>query len=244
MKVTVAMPAHNAAAFIDEAIESVLAQDFASFELVIIDDGSSDATWPHMRRWAKHGNVRLYRNKTNLGAGATRNRLLSLVRTDYFTPCDADDLLLPGALKRLSGYLDKHPRIGAVYGDVLELMTDRRNRVVRPAMIHGKDARQAWDLVENPINHAGSMSRTALLRRVGGYDESVYSVDDWSLWMKLAEITRFKYLPGEIYYLWRRHPASLTQTDRNWHRDVQKIRDEAIQRRYGAASVRKPISRA
>jgi len=234
MKVTVAMPAFNAAAFVCEAVESVLAQDFGSFELLIVDDGSRDATWRHIQKYASHEKVRLFRNDTNLGAGATRNRLLSLARGRYVTPCDADDLLLPGALRRLSGYLDTHPRVGVVYGAVLELMTDGKNRVVRPPMVHGKNPADAWDLIENPINHAGSMSRTTLVRQVGGYDASVYSVDDWSLWMKLAEVARFKYLRGEVYYLWRRHPSSLTQTDRNWHRDVGRIRDEAIRRRYGA----------
>ncbi|HQX82752.1 MAG TPA: glycosyltransferase family A protein [Vicinamibacterales bacterium] len=240
MKVTVAMPAYNAAAFINEAVESVLAQDCDSFELLIVDDGSRDATWRQLRKYEKHENVRLFRNGTNRGAGATRNRLLSLARGRYVTPCDADDLLLPGALRRLSDYLDSHPRIGVVYGAVLELMTDGKSRVVRPPMVHGKDAGDAWDLIENPVNHAGSMGRTALVRQVGGYDEAVYSVDDWSLWMKLAEVARFKYLRGEVYYLWRRHPRSLTQTDPNWHRDVGKIRDQAIQRRYGVDAPRRP----
>ncbi len=233
MKVTIAMPAFNAATFIDEAIQSVLAQKFGSFELLIVDDASCDATWQRLQKYAGHEKVRLFRNDTNRGAGATRNRLLSLARGRYVMPCDADDLLLPGALRRLSDYLDAHPKIGVVYGAVLEVMTDGRNRVLGPAAIHGKDAHAAWDLVENTVNHAGSLSRTALVRQVGGYDESVYSVDDWSLWMKVAEVARFKYLRGEVYYLWRRHPSSLTQTDRNWHRDVNKIRDEAIRRRYG-----------
>jgi glycosyltransferase involved in cell wall biosynthesis len=237
MKVTVAMPAHNAAAFIDEAVESVLVQEFESFELLIMDDGSRDGTWRRLQRYTGHDKVRLFRNRTNRGAGATRNQLLVHARGRYVTPCDADDLLLPGALRRLSDYLDSHPRVGVVYGAVLELMTNGERQVVRAPTVHGKDAHAAWDLVENAVNHAGSMSRTALVRQVGGYDESVYSVDDWSLWMKLAEVARFKYLRGEVYYLWRRHPGSLTQTDRNWHRDVNRITNEAIRRRYGAKAV-------
>jgi O-antigen biosynthesis protein len=234
MKVTVAMPAFNAAAYIDEAVESVLAQDFDEFEVAIVDDGSTDDTWSRLRKYAKHPHVRLFRNRRNLGAGRTRNRLVSLAHGEYVTPCDADDLLLPGALKRLSGYLDAHPRIGAVYGDILELMTDRARIVTRPPMICGKDHRSTWDFIENAVNHAGSMIRKSLIAEVGGYDESVYSVDDWSLWLKLAEVTRFHYLRGEIYYVWRRHPGSLTQTDPNWDADVERIRMEAIQRRYGS----------
>lgn len=232
MKVTVAMPAFNAAAYIDEAVQSILAQDFDDFELAIVDDGSKDDTWSRLRKYSRDPRVRLFRNRRNLGAGKTRNRLIALARGEYVTPCDADDLLLPGALKRLSGYLDTHPRIGAVYGDILEWMTDGTRTITRAPMICGKDYRSTWDFIENAVNHAGSMIRKSLVLDVGGYDESVYSVDDWSLWLKLAEVTRFHYLRGEIYYLWRRHPGSLTQTDVNWDADVEKIRMEAIQRRY------------
>ncbi len=232
MKVTVAMPAYNAADFIDEAIESVLGQDFPAFELLMADDASVDDTWRRMRKYSGHPRVRMFRNRRNLGAGATRNLLTRKASGQYLTPCDADDLLLPGALKRLSRYLDSHPRVGVVYADVLELKTDRRKKVVSPPQVSGRDCNKVWDLVENAVNHAGSMIRKSLMLEVGGYDESVYSTDDWSLWLKLAEITRFKYLPGEIYYVWRRHPASLTNTDRRRHRDVKKIQLEAARRRY------------
>lgn len=233
MKVTVAMPAYNAAEFINESVESVLAQAFDSFELIVIDDGSQDETWKRLKKYARHPKVRLYRNRKNLGAGATRNRLTSLAQGEYISPCDADDFLLPGALKRFSEYLDRHPRVGVVYGDIVELMTDKQKVVTRPPAICGKSYSKTWDLIDNAINHPGSMLRKSLLIEVGGYDETVYSVDDWSLWLKLGEVTKFKHLQGEIYYVWRRHPSSLTQTDQNWQRDVDKIRLEAIQRRYG-----------
>jgi glycosyltransferase involved in cell wall biosynthesis len=233
MKVTVAMPAYNAAEYIGEAIDSVLAQNFASFELVVVDDASQDDTWKLLKLYSKHPQVRLFRNRRNIGAGATRNRLTTLARGEYITPCDADDLLLRGALKRFSQYLDKHASVGVVYGDILELMTDRNKALVRAPQICGKDYRQTWDLIENAINHAGSMIRKSLMLKVGGYDESVYSIDDYSLWLKLAEISRIKYMQGEIYYIWRRHPFSLTQTERNYDRDFAKIQYEAIERRYG-----------
>ncbi|MBA3766784.1 MAG: glycosyltransferase family 2 protein [Acidobacteria bacterium] len=232
MKVTVAMPAYNAAPYVCEAVESVLAQDYDQYELIVMDDASRDATWKYLKRYSKHPKVRLFRNRRNLGVGATRNRITCLSRGEYITPCDADDLLLPEALRRLSQYLDRHPRIGAVYGDILELVTDQDKTLIHPPMISGKDSSKTWDLIENAVNHAGSMVRKSLMIEVGGYDEAVYSVDDWSLWLKLAEISRFKYLQGEVYYVWRRHPASLTQTDRNWQGDVEKIQRETIERRY------------
>lgn len=235
MKVTVAMPAFNAGPYVEEAIESVLSQAFRSFELIVVDDRSTDDTWRRVRKYVGRPQVRIARNPRNLGAGATRNAMTRLARGTYIVPCDADDLMLPGALARLSAFLDSNPETGAVYADVLEVIVDAQDVVTQPPGICGQDQRRTWDLIENVINHPGSMIRKRLMERVGGYDEHVYSVDDWSLWLKLAEISRISYLPGEIYYLWRRRPSSMTRTDRNWHRDVTRIRDEAVARRYGAS---------
>lgn len=237
VKVTVAMPAFNAAAYIDEAIASVLSQDHPSFELLVMDDGSTDRTWQRLRKYGGDPRVRITRHARNRGAGATRNELARLARGVYLTPCDADDLLLPGALSRLSACLDASPRVGVAYGDIVELFT-KRGRVVRPPAIIGMDHGQVWDVLKNVVNHPGSMMRRHLLMEVGGYDEGVYSTDDWSLWLKLAEVTRFRYLRGELCYVWRRHPASLTMTDRRWRHDVQRLRLEAIRRRYGRALTR------
>jgi glycosyltransferase involved in cell wall biosynthesis len=232
VKITVAMPAFNAAEYVEDAAASVLNQRCSSFELVIIDDRSTDRTWRRLRRFAEHPNVRLYRNAQRRGAAATRNRIVSLARGEYFVPCDADDLMLPGALARLSRYLDHHPRVGVVYGDVVEMLTSD-DIVVQPPRIVGADHRGTWDVLDNVVNHAGSMTRRRLIQQVGGYDESVHSVDDWSLWLKLAEVCRFQYLAGELFYVWRRHPRSMTKTDPNWSRDVVRIRLEALRRRYG-----------
>jgi glycosyltransferase involved in cell wall biosynthesis len=236
MKVTVAMPAFNAGAYIRDAIESVLAQDLRSFEVIIIDDGSTDDTWRQVKKYASHPRVRISRSARNRGVGATRNVITAIARGAYLCPCDADDILLPGALTRLSRYLDTHPSAGAVYGDVLEIWTDANDIVTRPPKICGADHLQTWDLLENVINHPGSMIRRKLIQRVGGYDEAVHSVDDWSLWLKLAEISRIVHLAGEVFYVWRRHPSSVTNTDENWERDVARIRRDAMLRRYGRSA--------
>ena len=235
MKVTVAMPAFNAGAYIAEAIDSVLSQEYRSFELIVIDDGSTDDTWKQVQKHASRSRVRSFRHRRNRGAGATRNAITALARGTYVCPCDADDILLPGALATLSRYLDAHPAAGAVYGDVLEISTDANDVVTQPPRICGADHLRTWDLLENVINHPGSMIRTRLIRRVGGYDEAVHSIDDWSLWLKLVEISRIVHLRGDVFYVWRRHPSSVTSTDRNWQRDVARIRREAMRRRYGTS---------
>lgn len=227
------MPAYNASRFIEEAIGSVLSQNYEPFELLIADDGSTDDTLKIVKKKYKiHPRVKIYLNKKNLGVGATRNKLIRLARGKYITPCDADDMMLPGNLKRLSQILDTQPKIGAVYADCLVLETNRHDNLSASPYILGKDHQKTWDLIDNSINHPGSMIRKSLIFKVGGYNEEVYSVDDWDLWLKLAEMTQIEHLKGEIYYVWRRNPRSLTNTDKKWKKDTWKILLEAVKRRY------------
>jgi glycosyltransferase involved in cell wall biosynthesis len=230
-KVSVIMPAHNAARYVRDAIESVLAQRFDAFELLVTDDGSSDATGDILEEYARRPRVRVFHNGRNLGAAASRNRMLADARGAYVTPCDADDLLLPGNLTRLSGFLDANPSVGVVYADVLSISVGPDDALLERPIVCGADCARTWDLFENVVNHGGSMGRRDVLLEAGGYDEGVYSVDDWSLWLKVAERTRIHYLPGEIYYLWRRHPASMTRVEERYAENVRRIVTAAAVRR-------------
>ena len=78
------------------------------------------------------------------------------------------------------------------------------------------------------------MMRKDIIARIGGYDENVRCPTDWSLWLKLAEIAKIKYLRGEVYYVWRKHPANLSHTSqRIWLQNCMNIIAKAIKRRYG-----------
>lgn len=235
-KITVIMPAYNVAKYIAQAIESVLSQDYEKFELIMLDDGSNDNTFNVMKKYENDPRIKIYRNKKNQGVGAARNKLLRLAMGEYISPCDADDVMLPNNLKTLSNFLDKHKKIGVVYADLLVVEVDKNDKIIKPFYIEGTDCNKKWDLVEpcSLVNHPGSMIRKSLIFKCGGYDETVYSKDDHALFLKLTEITQFQYLKGEVYYLRRRHPSSLTKTVtlKRLHADMLKIKKEAIKRRY------------
>lgn len=231
VRVSVVMPVYNTARYLEEAIESVLSQRHDSFELLVCDDGSRDATPSILRRYRRHEKIRLFSNRKNVGAAATRNRLIRKANGRYITPCDSDDLMLPDNLHRLSRVLDASREIGLVYADSVMVRIDSKDRMVGSASVRGKDHSRVWDLVEESVNHGGAMIRKSKIIEVGGYDEEFYSLDDLSLMLKLAEVTKFKYLQGEVYYLWRRHPASMTMTERNRRRDLLKAIARAAQRR-------------
>ena len=230
--ITVVMPAFNAGRFIHEAIESVLAQEFDRYELIVVDDGSSDSTTEKIATFASHARVRVFENVENLGSGKTRNQIIDRAQGKYLLPCDADDLLLPGAMQHLSEYLDKHPKVGVVYGDILRLDTDSGTLLRLPSVI-GRDPGEVWDLHENVVNHGGSLLRTNLARQVGGYATG-HVPDDWGLFLKLAEITRIHYLGGRIYYIWRTHEGSQSRKVSN-RRDMDVLIQETARRRETSA---------
>jgi glycosyltransferase involved in cell wall biosynthesis len=226
------MPVFNAEPFLAQAIESVLAQDHPAFELLIGDDASTDGSPRIIDAFRRDPRVKVMTHRRNQGAAATRNALIRRAAGRYITPCDADDLMAEGNLSTLSRFLDDHPAVGAVYGDILELFVDgSAGRHRRPKFI-GRDCGKTWDLIDNAINHGGSMIRRAPLLRVGGYDASVRTVDDWSMWIKLAEIVPIHYLEGAVLYVWRRHAGGQSRrARRRAAADIEAMFQRAVRRR-------------
>ncbi len=233
IKVSVIIPAFNTEKYIAETIESVLNQKFDDSEIIIIDDSSTDKTFSIINQYSHNPKVSIFQNKKNLGETATRNLLIAKAKGEYITPCDSDDIMLPNNLNRLSTILDRFPKIGAVYGDILAI---EMNKSLQPS-VSGKDFKNSWDIFENAPNHAGSMFRKDLLQKIGGYDERFRTqMTDWELWIKLSEITQFKYLAGEFYYLWRRHSSSITRNKKIMKKtkeNYQAMLLRTLKRRYG-----------
>src|SRR5687768_2427540 len=118
VKVSVTMPAYNAAPYIERAIESVLGQNYDSFELLIGDDASRDDTASILKAYRRHPRVRVFRGRKNRGSPAMRNRLIAMASGAYISVCDADDELAPGNIALLAPILDKNPSIGVAHGEI------------------------------------------------------------------------------------------------------------------------------
>lgn len=231
MKISVIMPAYNTERYIESTIQSVITQDFDGFELLIGDDGSTDNTYPIAQTFSGNPHVRIFRNERNLGSAATRNKLVREAAGEFIVPCDSDDLLTPHCLKVLYDSMMLQPEFGVIYGRSEEIRYDENGGRLSGSRLIGRDVNHGWDLVENLVNHGGSIIRKSLFLACGGYDESVRAVDDWSLWLKLAEITRIKFLAEHTLYVWRRHPDSLTFRDKGAGKDSRRIVHEAAIRR-------------
>jgi glycosyltransferase involved in cell wall biosynthesis len=117
-RVSVLMPTYNQAAFIRRALASLLAQSLEDWELVVVDDGSTDETPAVLARYAADSRVRLTRLERNGGLGAALNRATALARGRYLAYLPSDDLYYPDHLLRLADLLDRRPEVGLAYGGV------------------------------------------------------------------------------------------------------------------------------
>jgi glycosyltransferase involved in cell wall biosynthesis len=214
--VSVLMPAFNAAPTLAEAVESILRQTWRDFELIVVDDASTDETAAMLRAYAKQDDrIVLLHNESNQGYTVALNRGLALARGRYIARQDADDISLPERLARQVEYLEAHPAVG-VLATAIALLSGagevRRERYFDKLLTN--EALQHELLVFYCIGHGSVMMRTACLRQVGGYDPAMEPAEDHDLWLRLAEVTELAALPDPLYQ-YRTHAASVSHRRRS-----------------------------
>ncbi len=187
--VAVLLSVHNGAPWVGDAIASVLGQTDRELELIVVDDGSTDAT-PAVLALAAAGDGRV-RVVRQHHAGLTKalNRALALAAAPLVARLDADDVALPERIARQRAFLEAHPDVGLLGTACREVdAAGRELRVVRPPT---DDAALRRALIRrNPFVHSSVMLRRALATAAGGYDESLAVAQDYDLWMRLSSSTR------------------------------------------------------
>jgi len=198
-KISVVMPVHNARRFLDEAIRSIITQTFADFELVILDDSSTDGSLEVSREWAKRDDrISLFENKDRLGHSATSNLAVSRARADYVARMDADDISHPERLFREWKVLSQSA--GIVLAGTLADGIDADGKQVRP--------RDRWRIVRRskfaPFAHGSIMFRKRTFAAVSGYAGTPMRVGDQDLYHRMAQHGHIVTLP-EVLYHYRYH---------------------------------------
>lgn len=165
--VSVIIAVYNAEPYLDECLESLVAQTFDDWEVVACDDASTDQSWLKLQRWTRQDSrIRAVRNDFNQGPAATRNRALDLCRGTFIAIQDADDLSFPERLRSQVGYLEVHPECAFV-GTGLTLFDEHGEygrRIPSPAPPRSRDY-----LTGIPFCHATTLFRREALEAVGGY---------------------------------------------------------------------------
>jgi hypothetical protein len=185
-RVSVVMAVHNGERFVAEAIESLRVQTFRDFELVVVDDGSTDATPRIVEGLASDDDrIRLH-SQANTGYPEALNVGWRLARGEYVAILDADDLAEPGRLERQLAYLDEHPEVGVVGGSLLLVTGDGRPFYVATYPTEAADV-LAGLRTHCPVGHTAVLMRRAILEEVGGYRSSIPVAEDYDLWLRVSE---------------------------------------------------------
>ena len=208
----VVIPAYDMADYLRETIESVLAQDRPDWELVVVDDGSTDHTAEVAREFSDP-RIRLFVQE-NSGAATARNRGMKETTAPRIMFLDCDDRLRPDALSRLMGALDRHPEVVAAYGEVVSM--DEKGRLFgleRPTVFAPRPSGDVLRAILRAcfiVTPGSACVRREFAERIGGFQEKLRRGDDWEFWCRLALTGPFLYTGTPPVLEYRNHQNSIT----------------------------------
>ncbi len=208
--ISVVMPAYNAASFVLESIESVLSQTYPHFELIVIDDGSSDNTREIIGS-VKDDRVHLVVNDRNRGIIYTLNRGIDLAKGKYIARLDSDDLAMPARFEKQLAFMEQHPKTGAC-GTYFKVI-DHDNKVLQHVKFPAApgDAK-TYLLLHNCFCHSSVMMRTDMAKALK-YAKEYLVCEDHELWHRFSQVTQIANLP-EYLTSYRIHGNNISTTKR------------------------------
>lgn len=217
--VTVYITNHNYGRYIKKAIESVLKQTLQDFELLIIDDGSTDNSREIIEAYSRHEKISIVYQK-NQGLNYSNNIAMRAAKGTYLMRLDADDFLAPEAIETMSRILETDPELGLVfpdyyYVDVEGHVTGREQRF---------NFKQDVSIYDKPAHGACTMIRLEYLKKIGGYSEGFTCQDGYDLWIKFIHQYKVENVNTPLFY-YRKHGTNLTNNEEKILTTRQKIND-------------------
>ena len=205
--VSIILPVYNGADHISESIESVLKQTYQNWELIVVDDCSTDNTPEIIENFRKSDSrIRILRNERNLKLPMTLNAGFASAKGDYFTWTSDDNMYRPNALEKMVTVLDESLGIDFVYAD-LSVINDSGEII--------SEAKQPEPPEIRFYNMMGAcfMYRRELAEKVGEYDPTTFLAEDYDYWLRCYKYTDFLHI-NENLYIYRWHEKSLSITKR------------------------------
>ncbi len=217
-KVSVIIPTYNRLPMLKEAIHSVLLQDFEDFELIVVDDGSTDGTPDEIRGMG--GRVRLIQHLENRGVSAARNRGILHARGKYIAFLDSDDLWVKGKLKIQVHFLDENPHYPLCYTDEIWI---RRGKRVNPMKKHAKYSGWIFEkcLPLCIISPSSAVMRRSLFTKVGLFDEALPVCEDYDFWLRVSARFPIFFINKKLIIKRGGHSDQLSQ--RSWGNDRYRV---------------------
>lgn len=221
------MPAYNAAPYIGAAITSVLSQTMPCFELLIINDGSTDDTAAIIAAF-DDVRIRLIHQK-NGGVAAALNKGLALAKGAYIARFDADDICLPNRLEQQLSYLETHTDYVITGSDAEYISEQGEYLCYYSCHAHTNEAIKQQLLTSCPFTHSSVMFRKEAVMQYGGYPTGAINMEDHLLWIKLSAAGKFYNFPVPLIRV-RFNPASVTMDEKWRGRRFRELKYGILQR--------------
>lgn len=210
--VSIISPSYNQGRFLEQAIQSVLEQDYPNLEYIIIDGGSDDGSLDIIQRYAPR--LASWVSEPDQGQTDAINKGFARAKGDILAWLNSDDAYLPGAVSQAVAYLQAHPEVGMVYGDAN--LIDAAGNVIGRFPARQTDYRRLRRGYVH-IPQQAAFFRADLWRQVGPLDPSYYFAMDYDLWVRLAKLAPLHYQP-QLWANFRLHSRgkSVLSDERCW----------------------------
>jgi len=231
--VSVVMPVYNSELYLADSIGSVLAQTFTDWELICIDDGSSDGSLEVLRHYERaDGRVRVV-TRPHIGVTRARNDGMAVARGRYIAAMDSDDVALPARLRQQVAYMECHPECVCLGAAVTVVGPDLMPICDEPKSLdHQTIDCQTLAGSGSAIRQPVAMFRTEAVRMIGGYRDECFTGEEADLYLRLAEVGRLANLQDSML-LYRQRLGSVNRTQRALQEQYGRkiVRDARIRRR-------------
>ncbi len=225
-KVSVVIPAYNAMAYLPATLESVLRQTFSDFEVLIVNDGSSD----NIVQWAsgiQDPRVKLI-SQSNQGVSVTRNTGIAHAQGEYIAFLDADDLWDATKLEKQVSCLENNPQLGLVY--TWTALIDSFGKLMNKFFISHAEG-NVWEqiLVDDIIcNGSSPMVRRSCFEKVGEFEPNVHIGEDIDMWIRIAADYPFAVVK-ELLIFYRRHSHNATSSRQKIIQGIHRMTEKSFQ---------------
>jgi glycosyltransferase involved in cell wall biosynthesis len=223
-RVTIVMAVYNAGQFLHQAVASVLAQTYENFELVVVDDCSTDNSLAVLRSFQDQ-RIQIIRRHTNMGAALSRNNALAVARGELIAIMDADDVCSPNRLERQVAFLDEHPEIGLIGSGAYENIDTDGKALCTTVLPIDNGMIQKMLLEKWCFLHSSIMFRKSLHSTAGGYRQSFEPIEDHDFVLRLLELSEGAN-PHERLVDYRLNPQGLSAAG---HSYIGELRTLAVQ---------------
>lgn len=210
--VSVIIPTYNRAKTIEKSVRSVLAQTYKEFELIILDDGSTDNT-KEVIELISDSRIKYYCQE-NAGAGAARNAGVEHASYDIIAFHDSDDIWMPDKLEKQMDYWKKHPEHDIIYCGFTLHCQDNQNIYAPIYDDREKLSGDIFDVIvyKNMVNTPTMLMKKAVFEEVGGFDVSVNCLEDWELALRIAEKHTFGFIDESLVDTFQTEGSVSTRT--------------------------------